>query len=257
MPKLRAMAVALAACMLPATLCPAQELGASPLDQGYRDLYNLRFDDAHHAFADAQRQHPEDPLPAVSDAAAYLFSEFNRLHILEIEFFADDTNFDSTRGLSADPAARQHFEGQLDAAKKLADARLARDPNDANALFASVLALGLRGDYLALIEKRNLAGLSYMKQGRALAQKLLAVAPDCYDAYVAIGIENYLLSLKPAPVRWILRLGGAQTDADIGLKDLRLAAERGHYLRPYARLLLGLARQLRWYVDHHASDDPL
>jgi hypothetical protein len=35
-----------------------------------------------------------------------------------------------------------------------------------DALFAKVLTNGLHGDYLALIEKRNLAGLSYMKAGR-------------------------------------------------------------------------------------------
>lgn len=225
---------------LPA-VCAAQELGSSRLDQGYRDLYNLRFDAAHQAFGDWQRQHPDDPLGPVSDAAADLFSEFNRLHILELEFFADDSNFTNQQRLAPDAMIRERFEAQLDKAKHLADARLARDPKDANAMFASVLTLGLRGDYVALIEKRNLAGLSYMKDGRALAEKLLAIDPQCYDAYVAVGIENYLLSLKPAPVRWVLRMTGAETDPTVGLNDLRLTAEKGHYLRPYARLLLAVA----------------
>jgi len=42
-------------------------------------------------------------------------------------------------------------------------------------------------------------------------------------------------------VRWILQAGGAQTDRDKGVEDLRLTAERGLYLSPYARLLLAVA----------------
>ena len=42
-------------------------------------------------------------------------------------------------------------------------------------------------------------------------------------------------------MRWLLRIGGAQTDKEIGLERLRLTAEKGHYLQPYARLLLAVA----------------
>ena len=58
---------------------------------------------------------------------------------------------------------------------------------------------------------------------------------------LAIGVENYMLSLTPAPVRWLLRLYGAGTDKEEGIKKLQLAAEKGHYLLPYARLLLAIA----------------
>ncbi len=38
-----------------------------------------------------------------------------------------------------------------------------------------------------------------------------------------------------------LRITGAQTDKETGLSNLRLTAERGHYLLPFARLLLAVA----------------
>jgi predicted Zn-dependent protease len=56
-----------------------------------------------------------------------------------------------------------------------------------------------------------------------------------------VGVENYLLSLKPAPVRWFLHLTGAQTDKETGLRKLRITAALGHYLQPYARMLLAVA----------------
>ena len=108
-------------------------------------------------------------------------------------------------------------------------------------MFASLLREGLQSDYLALIEKRNLAALSEIKQGRQIALRLLAAHPDCYDAYLAIGVENYMLSLKPLPVRWFLRLGGAETDKETGLERLRIAAGKGRYFPPFAKLLLAVA----------------
>jgi len=101
--------------------------------------------------------------------------------------------------------------------------------------------MGLRADYLSLIERRDLDSLKIVKTGRSIAEKLLNIEPSYYDAYLAIGVENYLLSLKPAPVRWFLQMNGAQADKVRGIEDLRLTAEKGHYLRPYARLLLAVA----------------
>ena len=50
-----------------------------------------------------------------------------------------------------------------------------------------------------------------------------------------------MLSVKPAPLRWLLRLGGGQTDRLLGMEKLRLTAEKGRYLAPFARLLLAVA----------------
>ena len=214
---------------------------SSLLDAGYRDMYNLQFAEAHQAFATWQQQHPEDPRGPVADAAAYLFSEFNRLHVLEFQLFTDDRKLASEPKLSPDPAVRQAFQLQLAKTKQLADAALQHNPHDANAMFAQALRLGLSADYDGLIEKRYLDALDYTKRGRILAQQLLAEDPNYFDAYLAIGMENYLFSLRPAPLRWLLRLDGAQTDRAAGVADLRIVAQKGHYLLPYARLLLAVA----------------
>jgi hypothetical protein len=136
---------------------------------------------------------------------------------------------------------RGKFDEDIAHSQKVADAILRHSPGDRNALFATVLNLGLEADCLALVEKRDLASLAYMKRARLMAEKLLAADPDCYDAYLAIGVENYILGLNPAPVRWLLRLYGAQTDKDVGIQRLQLTATKGHYLLPFARLLLAVA----------------
>jgi hypothetical protein len=211
------------------------------LDAGYGQMYNLQFEEAHRDFREWQRLYPDDPMGPVSDAAAYLFTELQRLHILESEFFTDDNTFLRPRKLSPDPVAKRRFEQALAKGHQLAEETLARSPQDQTALLAAILVTGLRSDYLGLVEKRYVAAFRDMKAGRVLATRLLAINPTCYDAYLAIGVENYLLSQKSAPIRWLLRLGGAQIDKEQGLARLRLTAEHGRYLRPFARLLLATA----------------
>jgi hypothetical protein len=211
------------------------------INRGFRQMYNLDFDQAHQTFAQWEREHPADPIGPVSNAAAYLFAEFDRLNILHSEFFVDSGMFHRRPKVTADPAVRQAFDRELDKSGALADGILGRMPEDADALFAKILTLGLRADYEALIERRDFDALKVIKDSRATAEKLLMIQPNYFDAYLAVGVENYLFSLKPAPMRWILQAGGAETDRDKGVQDLRLTAEKGSYLSPYARLLLAVA----------------
>jgi len=214
---------------------------ASPMDAGYRDMYNLEFDDAHRQFQTWEKSHARDPLGPTSEAAADLFSEFSRMHVLEVDLFMDDDKFFYRQGLGPDPQVKARFQDELARAEKLADRTLAATHNDSNALLAKVLDAGMEGDYAALIENRYFASLAAMKRSGRLAEKLLAHDPECYDAYLAIGVENYILSLNPAPVRWLLDIYGAETDQRTGIDKLQLTAAHGHYLEPYARVLLAVA----------------
>lgn len=241
---LRWMVRGLALIALTATFFQSAGACAAPepaLEAGFRQMYNLDFTGAHHIFQAWQQTHPQDPLGFASDAAAYLFAEFDRLHVLETDLFINNQKFQSRQKLSPDPAVRAAFEASLSKTEQLASTATQSDRQRYTAIFSQVLASGLRGDYAAMVEKRNLTGLGYMKRARGFAEQLLVADPDCYDAYLAVGVENYLLGTSAAPLRWMLRLTGAQTNKEQGLADLRLTADKGHYLAPYARLLLAVA----------------
>lgn len=213
----------------------------SPLDRGFLGLYNLDFAGAKKDFGTWEKLHPDDPLGPVSVAAGFLFSEFHRLGILEAQFYENDQAFADRPKLNPDPAMREQFETAIAGAESLSHTRLAKDPKDRNALFALTLSSGLQADYAALIEKRNLASLRFTKDASASAQELLAVCHDCYDALLATGFSKYIIGSMSAPVRWILRLGGLTADKQGGIADLLITAQHGHYLAPFARILLAIA----------------
>jgi len=217
---------------------------AAPSDDLYRGwlkMYDLRFDEAHQVFNQWKQAHAADSLGSTSDAAAFLFSEFARLGILESELFTDNTRFWGRTKVQLDPQIKTMFDREIQRADVLADSALQARPADTNALFSKSLNLGLRAHFASLIERRDLAALSLTKEGRAYADKLTAIDPKAYDAFLGPGIENYLLSLKPAPLRVLLRMTGSLVDREKGMEQLRLTAQLGHYLEPFAKLLLAVA----------------
>jgi hypothetical protein len=223
------------------TFASPLDAGSTALDRGFMGLYNLDFNGAQKDFSSWEQQHPDDPVGPVSQAAGYLFSEFNRLGVLESQFFESDAAFDARPKQSPDPVVHQEFEAAIDQARSLAHARLIKDRSDRNALFAMTLASGLQADYAALIEKRNVASLHYTKEATEWAQQLLAICNDCSDAHLATGFSKYIIGSMSAPVRWLLRMGGLPADKEGGIADLQTTAAHGHYLAPFARILLAIA----------------
>jgi hypothetical protein len=222
---------------------PAAGDGYKGLDHGFHALYDLDFAAGEKTFALWQTQHPRNPLAPASRASGDLFQEFERLGVLKAEIFADDQQFERRNRLAPSLELKARFDQELAVADALADEMLAGNPQSTDALLAKTLVNGLQADYAALIEKRNMASLSYTKEGRRWAEQLLRTDATCYDAYLALGAENYLVSIKPAVVRWIARLGGAQANREQGIRELTLTAENGRFLKPFAKLLLVLAAQ--------------
>ena len=226
---------------------------APPLDHGFQLLYNLEFDRAHEIFSRWEQNHPDDPMGSTFEAVGLLFSEFDRLGVLEGQFLVDDKKFENRPKLTPDPNVRARFDAAVTKAQTTARVRLGKNPKDRDALFAMTLTNGLEADYAALIEKRNVASLHYTKESNAWGEQTLAADPDCYDAHIAGGISKYIIGSMAAPVRWLVRLGGVPGDKQAGVKELKLVAERGHYLAPFANILLAIA-YVREHDKQHARE---
>jgi hypothetical protein len=203
-------------------------------------MYNLDFAAAHNHFQNWMTAHPEDCLGSASDAAAYIFTEFDLLGVLDIELFADDGRFESRQRPAIDPALKQGFQNRVDQSNKLADAALQHNPNDANAYYCKAVTSGMQADWASLIDRHEYGAFKFSELASKYAKQALAINPTLYDANLAVGIENYMLSLKAAPIRWILGMTGAGTNKAEGVRLLKLTADQGHYLAPFARLMLAV-----------------
>src|SRR5262245_51092231 len=98
-------------------------------------MYNLDFEAAHKTFESWQEGHPDDPLGPVSNAAAYLFAEFDRLRILDLDLFSDNDRLKDRSKQTPDSKIKLAFESELARTDSLAAKVLTADATDSNALF--------------------------------------------------------------------------------------------------------------------------
>ncbi|HEY2461845.1 MAG TPA: hypothetical protein VGI16_13625 [Candidatus Acidoferrum sp.] len=211
------------------------------LKGGFRLLYNQKFKEARQVFTAWESRHPDDPFGEVAVAATYLYEELFAKGVLTSDFFLDNNKFLHGIDGKPDAALMSNFAGALQRTRDLANLRLKKNPQDAEALYGLTLAAGMESDANAILEKRPLDALHRMKEANEYAKQLLALQPDATDAYVALGIGNFIIgSLNPG-YRFGLWFMGIHGDKKLGMEEVAKAAENGRYLQPFAKIMLALA----------------
>lgn len=215
--------------------------GEATIDAAVQQMYNFSFPASHEILNQCIAAHPQDPLPYAFRAAAYLFYEMDRLGVLESEFLADDTRIIAKKKLRPDPTVRAQFYKALDDTGSRAEAALRANPNDRSALFSMCISQGVATDYMALVEKRQFSSLSPARRSNNYAQRLLRLDPKYYDAYLTTGFSEYIIGSLPFIIRWFVHFDNVSGSKERGVENVRLVAREGHYFKPFAKILLGIA----------------
>jgi hypothetical protein len=209
-------------------------------DQALNRLFNADFAGAHSILKEEIRKHPEDPFPHSLRAATILFSEFDRMRILELDFFADDDSLTDRKLLKPDRKMREDFFQAIEHARNLASARLSINPQDVNASFAVFVAAGVEADYTLLIDKSYRRGYKLSKETQKYSRTLLAMNPPVYDAYLSPGMLEYGIG----NLNWLFRLfvhfDQIEGNKQKAIEYLKLVIEHGRYYSPYAKILLSV-----------------
>lgn len=128
------------------------------------------------------------------------------------------------------------FEKKVQVANAVAERWLAAHPNDAEALLVLGSGYGIRAR-LALERHQYLNGFRYGSRAVKYIRASLKADPEIYDSYLGLGMFDYYVDTIPRFAGWLAKimLGG---DRARGLRELRLAAEKGHFARVAAQLIL-------------------
>ncbi|HEX8835597.1 MAG TPA: hypothetical protein VF748_01560 [Candidatus Acidoferrum sp.] len=208
---------------------------------GFRLLYIQKFPEARDVFTAWESQHPDEPFGPVTVAASYLFEEFHHQGVLTSDFFLNDKRFLHGIEGEPDPQRMNGFDDSIENARKLAAQRLAKIPNDPEALYAMTLCAGMESDADMILKKHSMDALKRLKEGNTHAKTLLAERPDAYDAYVALGSANYIIGSLSVGFRAMLWFGGIHGDKKLGMEQVGKTVENGRYLKPFAKIMLALA----------------
>jgi len=171
-------------------------------------------------------------------AATLLVAEYDRLQVLELDFFGNDDTLTDKRRLKPDPAARVQIMAAVADARRLADAVLRKSATDRRALFAMTMVVGAEMQYAAIIEKRYIRGGSLTMEAQALSDRALALDPPIYDAYATVGSVEYIVASLNPFYRLVARLIGLHGSKALAVEHLQIVMAKGRYYRPFAKMLL-------------------
>jgi hypothetical protein len=219
---------------------PDSDLQHKALDMAMNRMYNCDFSGAQAVFMEEIRKHPEDPLLHAFRASALLFSEFDRMKILELDFYVDDDSVTDRKRLKPDPSMRTDIFQATGLARKFAATHLSENPQNTNALFALFVASGVETDYSVLVEKKYIRSYSLSKETQNYAHRLLALNPPIYDAYVSSGILEYVVGNLNFFFKLFVRIDKIKGNKQLAVDYLKRVIEHGRYYAPYAKILLSV-----------------
>lgn len=67
------------------------------------------------------------------------------------------------------------------------------------------------------------------KKSESFLTEVLGINPEKYDAYLGLGLYNFAAGQTPGAFRWVLKLAGMGGDKELGIKYIKLAADKGKY----------------------------
>jgi len=217
----------LAACCLPSAFA-AQDVPPAirPSDnalaaRGFDELYNMDYDPAIRDFSKLRSQYPDDPFPSNYLLAAELFKELDRIGALDTETYSGESFLTSRARRPLDMGTQKRIFDLVARVESLCNARLQRNPNDTDALYARGVARGFRSTYVGMAEKSWLSAIRSALASRRDHERVLEIDPTYVDAKMTVGIHNYIIGSLNWAGRAAVALVGVTGNRQKGLDYLR------------------------------------
>jgi tetratricopeptide (TPR) repeat protein len=213
-----AYAPAFAAPSAPQAIRPGNNALAA---RGFNELYNMDYDPAIRDLTKLQHEYPDDPFTSNYLLAAELFKELNRLGALDTETYSGESFLTSKARRSLDMAAQKRILDLIVRVESLCNARLQKNPNDTDALYARGVARGFRSTYMGMAEKSWISAIRSALAARRDHERVLELDPGYVDAKMSVGIHNYIIGSLNWAGRAAVALVGVTGNRQKGLNYLR------------------------------------
>jgi tetratricopeptide (TPR) repeat protein len=208
--------------------------------EAYQHFYDLDYPGAIDRFQRFHDAHPGDPQATALLLNALLFQELYRLDLLDTTFYANDGFLSGRHATAEDPKTRDRILSLADEAIHEADVRLAKNPNDVDALYARGWARSLKCTYIAMVERGYGGGLRLAMKAKDDEARVLQLDPDYVDAKLVVGVYEYVVGALPLPFKLLIGFAGITGSKSRGLEMLEDAGRRGVVTTVEARTVIAL-----------------
>ena len=203
--------------------------------EGYEALFNLDYETAHKRFQQMIDLAPDDPAGPECYAMSLWVQQLNEQWKLKSTLYSDNANDAKTR---VDRKQSEEFRRWTREAKRLAQARLRKNPKDVEALYVLGAAEGLESAFAAGVERKFMPAFRSGQDAVEHHRAVLKLAPDFHDAELTIGLMNYVIGSLPLPAKMLAATMGVHGSKKRGLEALERVAKEGKWARDITRMLL-------------------
>lgn len=204
---------------------------------GLEALYNLDYEKSRQDFSEIARLYPDHPAGPQLLAARLWAKTLYESRRLQASLYNSESFY--TKGDDkVDPKIVAEFRNLTREAKRLADVRLKKNPNDIEALNFLAAIAGLKASFEEAVERRHFAALRDGSEAVDRHREVLKLDPTYIDAELTIGFYDYVVGSLPLPVRLLAGIAGARGSKKRGLAALERVAKDGRWSRDDAKSVL-------------------
>jgi len=205
--------------------------------KGFEQIYNLDYRDAFRTFSELKSRNPRHPAPPLYLASVVWLQELFDRNELDLDNFIAPGYFTEPSARKMAPEDRKAFFDYLATCESLCNALLKEDPKNPEARYFLGSMYGVQGAFAITIDRSYSDAFSKGKKAYKYHSDLIQQRPDFYDAYMSVGLYEYVVDNLPWYIKWVAVIVGYRGSQERGFQYLTKAAEKGIYAADDARVL--------------------
>jgi tetratricopeptide (TPR) repeat protein len=214
--------------------------------EGNAAAYNLDYAAARAKFEELRKRLPQHPAGDLYLATVIWLEQLYHSRRLQTSLYRDESSFyagadkakEETEGDPVDQAVDRAFRDRMAQAKAKALALVNRNKKDPDALYFLGAVYGVLAGYEASTARKFFAAMRNGSRSVDLHRQVIKLKPDYHDAYLSIGMYDYIVGSLPFPLKALAAIGGIRGSKSRGIQELRQVIEQGAQTADDARVML-------------------
>jgi predicted Zn-dependent protease len=213
---------------------------------GYAANYNLDYATARAKFEEIRKRWPQHPAGDLYVANIIWLEHLYKLRRLQTGLYQNESFYagfegskeDGETGDSVEAKVDREFRALMASAKTKALTLVNANRTDPHAKYYLGAVYGILAAYEASTARKFWSALRNGSKGIDAHQQVLKLKPDYYDAYLSVGLYDYVIGNLPFPVKALIAMGGVRGNKERGIKQLNSIIENKAENADDARVML-------------------
>lgn len=223
---------------------PAEALKLS-ID-GAEANYNLDYDTARAKFEEIRKKFPQHPAGDLYVANIVWLEHLYKLRRLQTGLYQNESFYagfegskeENEKGDAVEANVDRTFRALMSSAKMKALTMVNANPSDPHAKYYLGSIYSILAAYEASTARKFFSALRNGSKGVDAHQQVLKLKPDYFEAYLSVGLYEYIVGNLPFPIKALAAMGGVRGNRERGIHQLKSIIEHKAANADDARVLL-------------------